>query len=272
MFWKKSKPVDGEARLWLVGAFAGAMVLNGLAGSSTVLGGVDTAAVSDSFPNLFAPSGVTFAIWGVIYTLIVGFILYTFGIGRPVKSAMTSVQLNTVMQLLTYNLVLNGIWILVWQYKIIWLSVVLMIGILFTLIRILDVLRRVEVRGLEYALVRLPFSVYFGWITVATVANVTTWLISIKWDGAGIREGVWIVAVLMIAAAIGIITALRNRDWAYLAVFVWAYAGILLKHLSPHGFAGMYPSTIITLTILLAVLLTMTIQLAREQFSVSTKR
>jgi hypothetical protein len=67
------------------------------------------------------------------------------------------------------------------------------------------------------------------------------------------------VAILLVAGAIGLVTALRNHDAAYLAVFVWAFAGILLKHLSPSGFNGAYPSTIVTLTILLAVFLSVII-------------
>ena len=272
MFWKKHDNEEAKWRWGLVGVFAGTMVLNGLAGSTTVLGGVDTAAVADGFPNLFAPSGVTFAIWGVIYALLVGFIVYAFGIGRSKRSDLSNRQLATVVRWLTYNLVLNGVWILAWQYKVMWLSVLLMIGILVTLIRIVDEVRQADLRGREYVLARLPFSVYFGWITVATVANIVTWLVSIGWDGAGVRSGVWMVAILLIAAKIGVITALRNHDWAYLAVFVWAYAGILLKHLSPHGFDGAYPSTIITLTVSLAVFLSVLIQLIREQYTLPPKR
>ena len=272
MFWRKRDRIDTGRRWWLVGVFAGAMVLNGLAGSTTVLGGVDTAAVSDSFPNLFAPSGVTFAIWGVIYALLVAFIAYTFGWGRSKRSVVPTSVVSEMMRLLTINLALNGVWILAWQYKVMWLSVVLMVAILWTLIRLVDQVRQYDLRGREYVLARLPFSIYFGWITVATVANITTWLVSIGWDGAGIRQGVWMVAVLLVAGTIGIVTALRNHGWAYMAVFVWAFAGILLKHISPHGFEGMYPSTIITLTILLAVFLSVVVQLAREQFMLPPKR
>lgn len=267
MFGKKNDQIETGWRWGMVGVFAAAMVVNGLAGSTTVLGGVNTAAVSDSYPNLFAPSGVTFAIWGVIYLLLAGFIAYTFGMWRSKKSVLGGRELTAVVRLFTLNLILNAVWILAWQYRVIWLSVLLMVGILLTLIRIVDRLRAYDLRGREYVLARLPFSIYFGWITVAMVANITTWLVSIGWDGSGIRPGAWMVAVLLIAATIGIVTALRNRDWAYLTVFVWAYAGILLKHLSPSGFNGQYPSTIVTLSIVLAVCISLVIQLARERYT-----
>lgn len=258
---KKQEAVEPKWRWGLAGVFVVTMVLNALAGSTKVLGGVDTAAVSDGFANLFAPSGVTFAIWGVIYLLILGFIAYVFGFGRSKKSALSTKTLTDVTKLLTLNLALNSVWILAWQYKVLWLSVLLMAGILVTLALAVNKLRDVELPAKEYVLAKLPFSVYFGWISVATVANITTWLVSMGWKGGGTSEGTWMVAILLVAAAIGIVTTLRNRDAAYLAVFIWAYAGILLKHLSPAGFDGKYPSTIITLTILLAVFLSVFVQL-----------
>lgn len=178
MIWNKKKRVEKKWSWGLAATFAVTMVLNGLAGSTTVLGGVNTAQVSDSFPNLFAPAGVTFAIWGVIYLLVAGFILYVFGIGRSKKSTLTIDALTDVTKLLTVNLALNSVWILAWQYKILWLSVLLMITLLVTLIKMADLLRSQKVRGGEYAQTKLPVSVYFGWITVATVANITIFLVA----------------------------------------------------------------------------------------------
>ncbi|MFZ1249344.1 MAG: TspO/MBR family protein [Candidatus Saccharimonadales bacterium] len=261
MFRKKQVVLNKKWRWGLLAAFTAAMVLNGLAGSTKLLGGVDTAAISDRFPNLFAPAGITFGVWGVIYTLLLGFIAYSFGFQRSKKTPLTNQQLLYVVQLLTLNMALNGLWLLTWQHKVLWLSVLLMIGLLVTLIKIVGSLRPVKLENAEYVLAKLPFSIYFGWITVATIANITTWLVSIQWNGFGVRDGVWMVAVLLVGAVIGIVTALRNRDAAYLSVFVWAYAGILLKHLSPSGFKGMYPSTIITLTICLAVFLSVIVSL-----------
>lgn len=262
MFWnKKQKIMEAKWRWGLLAMFAVMLVLNGLAGGTTLLNGVDTAAVSDSYPNLFAPAGVTFAIWGVIYVLLAGFVAYVLGWKRTKKTAIDTKKLTSVTQLAVLNFGLNALWIFAWQYNVIWLSVVLMLALLVSLIMIVQTLRPIKLKGWEYALVRLPFSVYFGWITVATVANVTTWLVSMKWDGAGLSEGTWMVAILLVAAAIGLVTAFRNRDLAYLAVFIWAYAGILVKHLSPHGWNGAYPSTIITLAIILAVFISLATQL-----------
>lgn len=254
MFWnRKQKVLEDKWRWGLAGMLAVMLVVNGLAGSTTLLNGVNTATVSDSYANLFAPAGVTFAIWGVIYLLLIGFVVYAFTWKKSKKSAITERKLSDVAQLAILNFGLNTLWLFAWQYDIMWLSVLLMVGVLATLVMIVNALLPLKLKGVEYAALKLPFSVYFGWITVATVANVTTWLVSIGWDGWGLSDGTWMVAVLLVAAAIGLYVTLRNRDLPYLAVFIWAFAGILLKHLAPDGWNGAYPSTIITLAVLLSV-------------------
>lgn len=249
----KKPKVEARWRTYAAVALVFMLVANGLAGSTTLIGGVNTAEVSDSFPNLFAPAGVTFAIWGVIYALLLLHMAWQYGLWRKQASASTVKAVNDILPKFVVTSILNFAWIFAWQYKVLWLSVVLMLALLYELIDISRRLSREKYNWREWLAVRAPFSIYFGWITVATIANITTWLVSWNWDGAGLSAGTWMVAVLLVGAAIGIVTALRNYDWAYLAVFVWAYAGILLKHLSPDGFNGMYPSTIVTLTILLPV-------------------
>lgn len=148
-----------------------------------------------------------------------------------------------------------------WQYRVLWLSVLLIIGLLVTLKRIHALVGPAHYDVKSFVTTRLPFSVYLGWITVATIANITTWLVSINWDGAGMRPGVWMVLVVLAAATIGIIHALRGRDWAYMAVIIWAFSGILYKHLSGSAFNGQYPTTIGALQVSLAVCIVLGIYL-----------
>jgi hypothetical protein len=88
--------------------------------------------------------------------------------------------------------------------------------------------------------------VYFGWITVATIANITVFLVRLGWNGFGIAEAAWTVVVLLLGAGIGTLRMLRDRDYFYGAALVWAYGGIWLKHASPGGFHGEYPIVIAT--------------------------
>jgi hypothetical protein len=262
MIFSKNKQIDSKKRPSAILAFGVVLVLNGLAGSTKILGGVNTAEVSDNNPTLFTPSGVTFAIWGIIYLLLIGFCLYIYGVGVK-KRSISAEKINLILKWFTISSILNSLWILAWQYQILWLSVLLIFCLLYSLTKIADVTRSVHPQKLEYVMAKLPFSIYFGWITVASIANVSVWLVSIGWDGLGVREGIWTVGILLVAAAIGLVASIRNNDVAYLLVFVWGFCGILLKHLAPSGHNGAYPSIIITLTILLAILLSFALQMIR---------
>lgn len=245
-------------------AFVGVVVVNALA-SLLPINGQTTGAISDSYPNLFVPAGVTFTIWSVIYTLLAIYVVYQFSSVRSRQSKVSENTLTEVNKYFIASSVINVMWILTWHYEILWLSVVLMLGLLASLIKVNLLLRDEKTSIKDRWFIPAPFSIYFGWITVATVANITTWLVSAEWDGFGLRPAVWMVAVLMVAAIIGITTMYRQRDWLYGSVIIWAFAGILLKHLSTDGWDGRYPSVIITLTILLAVLIIVVLYVAEKQ-------
>lgn len=203
------------------------------------LAGKSTAAVSDSYPNLFAPAGFTFAIWGVIYLLLGAYVVY-----QTTRTDDNTVA--TVNNWFLLNAVLNATWMFSWHYEVIWLSVLLMLGILGTLIVIAEKLRASKLTKKEKWLVQIPFSVYFGWITVATIANITVLLVALNWNGFGIAASTWMVVVLLVGALIGILRMLRDSVAAYGLVLVWAYYGILSKHLSVTGFAGTHKNVIYT--------------------------
>lgn len=262
--WLKKEKVNMK-QLWLaLAAFVVMLVVNGLAGSTTLLGGVQTNEVSDIYANLFVPAGFIFSIWGVIYLLLVVFLLRAFMVIRPKKPALKAGVMSRVLMLFSVSSLLNAAWLLAWQYQVLWLSVLVMVGLLVTLIRIVNLLHGQKMSRSEYALVRVPFSVYLGWISVATIANVTAWLVSLGWDGFGLSDGVWTVVMLVVGALVAVVTALARRDPLYIAVFVWAYFGILFKHVSASGFGAEHLEVVVGLAILMPVLIITTIQLVRE--------
>lgn len=250
----KKEKVSTKWKWYATAAFLAALVVNGLAGSSTVINGQNTAAISDKYANLFAPAGFTFAIWGLIYLLLIVFLVRIFGQWVTDKPRVPAKVLNSTLKLFTYTSLLNGAWLLAWQYEVLWLSVLLMIGLLVTLIVLHRDLVMHEKSTSEYIAVQLPFSIYLGWISVATIANITTWLVQIGWNGWGLSDSTWTILVLIVGAVIGVTTAIVRLDWAYLAVFVWAYLGILNKHLTFYD--GTYWGVILTLAILMPVLVT----------------
>lgn len=213
---------------------------------SLPLGGRSTGQISDNYSNLFAPAGYAFSIWGLIYTLLGIYVIYQL---RQKDDGLVI----KVDRIFIVNALLNASWIFAWHYDIIWLSVIIMAGLLVTLIKIADILGASNITPKERWLVRLPFSVYFGWITVATIANITVFLVYLDWDGFGMSNSLWTAAVLLVGALIGTLRVLRDRSIPYGLVLIWAYGAILSKHLSVTGFAGKYPSVIWTTAFCLTV-------------------
>lgn len=231
-------------------AYVAMIVVNFLA-NSLPINNRSTGAISDAYSNLFAPSGLTFSIWGLIYLLLAGYVFYQFvpfGKGANQKKEDFLQKINI---LFIVTSLANISWIFAWHYNFIGLSVLIMAVLLIFLIKIADILRMEQMTTQEKILISIPFSVYFGWITVAAIANITVFLVSIGWNGFGIEDFVWTSVVLLVGALIGVLRMYKDKNIAYGLVLVWAYLGILLKHLSASGFGGQYPSVIVTVILCL---------------------
>jgi hypothetical protein len=202
-----------------------ALTVNVLA-STLPLNGQNTGEISDRFEVLFVPAGYVFSIWGVIY---LGWIAFTIFQLQP--SQKENPRLRRLGYLFALSNLANAAWLFCWHYNLFGLSVLVMLTLLGLLIASylrLDV-NRSDVRPAEYWSVDVLFSVYLGWITVATVANITDWLYFIGWDGFGISASLWAVIMLIVASLLGVVMALTRRDAGYLSVLVWAFIGIAVK-------------------------------------------
>lgn len=242
---------DRAIQLITLFTFVLMVTVNGLA-NALPINGVGTGEVSDSYPDLFAPIGFTFAIWGVIYTLLLGFTAYQI-VAFFKKGFGDNKRIRQVAILFSFSSVVNSAWIFAWHYRVIWFSLILMAILLISLIAINLGLKKGLYSRMQRLLVKLPFSVYFGWITVASIANVTTFLVDIQWGRFGIPEDILTVAVLTVGAAIGIASIKAYNDIPFGLVVLWAYSGILAKHLSPEFFNGSYPVIIVALIGLMIV-------------------
>lgn len=204
--------------------FGGSLVLNALA-NRLPLNGKTTGELSAQYPNLFVPAGITFSIWGVIYLLLVGWTVTQFlssgsATGRRIAPWFALASL------------LNGCWILAWHYEFVPLSVLIMAGLLVTLL-VLNV-ELLPGRGVPegrppHLLARIAFGIYLGWISVATIANVTALLVAAGWDGAPLSRAAWAMVMVAVGAAAGVLAIRRLRSpWVGLAV-TWALTGIVLN-------------------------------------------
>jgi len=200
--------------------------INGLA-NALPLNGLNTGQISDRFQVYFVPAGYVFSIWGLIY---LGLIVY--GVFQALPAQRQNPRLRASGWWIALSGLANSAWIFLWHYEQFPWTLVAMLLLLATLIiTYLQLgIGKTTVTTAEKWLVRLPFSIYLGWITVATVANVTSLLDYLQWNRLGWSEEIWMIIVL---AAVVVITALVNltrRDVAYTLVILWALAGIAVKH------------------------------------------
>ncbi len=243
----------GPVKALVVVTYLAMITMNVLA-NALPLNGRRTGEVSDAYPSLFTPAGVTFSIWGVIYLLLGLHVLYQLGLFRGTAPDVgRSALLNRVGVLFAVSSLANVAWIFAWHYDVIALSAVLILVMLVCLILIADTLRVARLSTRERWFVGVPFSVYFGWITVATVANITVLLVSLKWDGFGISASVWATVIVLVAMAIGTTTMIYNRDVAYGLVLIWAYIGILIRQTSADGLDKRYPAVIAAVIVSLVI-------------------
>jgi len=202
-----------------------ALSVNGLA-NALPLNGKNTGVISDQFRVYFVPAGYVFAIWGVIYIGWIAFAVY-----QALPAQRNNPRLARIGWLFAANCVANAAWLFTWHYELFPLSVVVMLSLLALLIAIYLRLGigRAQVSKIEKWTVDVPFSIYLGWISVATIANITDLLYYWRWDGLGIAPQVWAVIMLVVASALALMMALTCGDVAYLLVLVWSFAGIAVK-------------------------------------------
>lgn len=216
---------DRARQVLTVAIFLVTVAINAAANALPINGQL-TAEISDRFRVFVIPAGYVFAIWGLIYLLLGAF---TVDQARPSRAADATLRRLGWLPALTG--VLNSVWVLLFQYEVFVVTVPIMVALLVTLIRInaITFADRARLRGALSWTVRIPFSVYLGWITVATIANIAQTLDAVGFDGFGIQPELIASAVLLVGIAIAATFVWRFADVAYGLVIVWAYAGIAVK-------------------------------------------
>ena len=203
------------------------VIMNSLAGSTKIIGGRNTADVSNANSTLITPAGYVFAIWGVIYILLGIFVVY-----QALPSQKGKDYLNRISWLFILSSIANIAWLFAWQYEYLSLSVLLIFALLVTLIAIYVRLGigKSNVILREKLAVHLPFSVYLGWITVASIADVAATLVSYNWNGFGISPSTWAILVVAVTLIITMLMLATRKDTAYALVIIWALVGIGVNH------------------------------------------
>jgi hypothetical protein len=217
---------DAVRQVGVVLSLLATIVVNILA-NALPLNGLNTGEISDRFGVYFVPAGYVFSIWGVIYIGLIAFAIY-----QALPSQRENPRLRAVGWWVALGGLANSAWIFLWHYEQFPPTLIAMLALLATLI--VAYLRlgigRAAVPRAETWAVRVPFSIYLGWITVATVANVTAVLDYLRWDRLGIAPEIWMGVILGAVLVISALMSYSRRDVAYALVILWALAGISIKH------------------------------------------
>jgi hypothetical protein len=226
-----------------IAVFIITLIINGLS-NTTLIGGRTTADVSNQNPTLITPAGYVFSIWGIIYALLIVFLIY-----QALPSQKNKAFQAEIDGLFILTNVFNIVWLFLWQNDLLIVSNVVIFTFLATLIAIYLRLHigRSAVSSREKLCVHLPFSVYLGWVTIASIANVAVTLVSLGWDGFGIAAETWAILVLAVALIIDLVVIATRRDIAYSLVFIWALAGIAVNQ-------NAYPNIVLTAEVAIVVI------------------
>lgn len=223
------------------------IVINALA-NIIPINGVTTGEVSDSYANVFTPAPITFSIWGIIYIFLGGFILYQLGL---IKGSRPKRVLDNIGILFVLSCAFNSLWILAWHYEMIFGSLMLMLLLLGSLIGMylkLNSYGFIE-KTIERYFVMVPFSLYLGWISIATIANTIVFIVSTGFKVSRTVGNIWLVIALVIGGILAVHMLRKQKDVVYALVIIWAYVGIIIRwttiETSPNYVAIIVPSVII---------------------------
>ena len=222
------------------------MIITNVLANLLPINGVTTGQISDFYPNLFAPAAFAFSIWGLIYMLLAGYVFYQLGLFKGKINIVEESFLDNIRLAFIISSFANSLWIVTWHYLQIMLSMLLITVMFICLGYIFYTLNKYNFSFDKRIFVKIPFSIYFAWITVALIANFVVAAISGQWDFFIAAESNWTIFLILLGLTFATFVVYRYKDAIYGMVIIWAYSGILIKHMSVNEFNRQYPLIIVT--------------------------
>lgn len=193
-----------------------------------------TGQLSDQYPNLFVPAGITFSIWGIIYLLLFVFcVKQSKNFFSQTPDPSTNALVDKIGLRFVVSCILNSLWILYWHYEHLFFSVIIMLSLLIIL---LDIARRINFLSKNTEIhipivAKAAFGMYLGWICIATIANITAVLVFFGWDAFGQSETFWTCLMVIIGALVVSFTLAKVNNAFIGAAVLWAFVGIIIKRI-----------------------------------------
>jgi len=192
--------------------------------------GQTMSSISERYTNFFTPEGYAFSIWGLIYLGLLGFVIY-YGPFTKSSEEKNRIINNTGVWFII-SCFANSLWIVCWLNDKLQLSLLLMILLLISLLKIItlnyDIMRSSDLRSRIFF--SIPFSIYAGWVSVALIANAAAYLKKIEWNGFGVSETYWTITMIIIASAIHLYMIWKKNMNAFAIVAVWALVAIAIAN------------------------------------------
>ncbi len=184
------------------------------------LSGSNIGNIAEDKQAMIQPAGFAFAIWGLIYVLILAWLIKLLMIRSHNKKIVSRLKYLPII-----NFLLNSAWIIVYTQQWFLVSVIVILALLYNIARMYVILS--DYRGYN----RLPFSIYFGWTTVATIVNIFSLALNNHIQTIfGLDELSWTMIALILATIIGIFIAISFKDWLYPLVLIWPFYGIYIEN------------------------------------------
>lgn len=196
--------------------------------NSGVINGITMKVVSDRYENLFTPSGYAFAIWGVIYALLVAHVIYTIYIFKTKKETFA---IDALGKLFIISNILNILWVYFWLKDLVGVCLFLMILLLYVLLRIFIRVQAIkQLASLSNLFISCPFALYAGWVSVALIANTSALLTKLKWQGGLLTHDEWTIFMIIAAGVLGVFISWKYNATAFGISVTWGISAVSVNN------------------------------------------
>ena len=207
-------------------------VIFNVLGSLGILTGYTVKDISEKYISLVTPANYTFIIWLVIYVALLVYTLYSCNIIKNENSVEERKLISSINSYYFVNLLLNILWIITWVANLVVISTIFMILIFLTLYKISMIIKNAHVNDRQFYYISLPFNLYFGWITVAMLANLNVFIVKIGVNPVSFLGILFTIVLLVLGFIIFVLTYYKNRSLCYLFSIIWGYIGIGINNIT----------------------------------------
>ncbi|MCM4171754.1 hypothetical protein DHD32_09690 [Arenibacter sp. TNZ] len=186
--------------------------------------------LSQRYTNLFTPASYAFAIWGLIFLGLLAYAFFQIKVVFFDRKELAFIKQTG--NWFAFANVLNALWVIVFAYNYMGLTVIIIAGILISLLKIIinTNMERWDAPKEIIVFSWWPICFYSGWITVATIANIALYLTKIGWNGAFLTEVQWTIVLIIVATLINLVIIYKRNMREFAAVGVWALFAIYIRH------------------------------------------